>query len=80
MYDVTELYDDLVAIRRAAQVLPKTASREARDDLEVVLKRIEGKLAIALLQLPEDELEEILESLDEEYANGARAELEAFIM
>jgi len=72
MTDVTELYDDLVAIRRAAQVLPKTASRETRDDLKVVLKRIEGKLTVELHALPEDELEETLESLDELYDGLAR--------
>ena len=80
MYDVTELYDDLVAIRRAAQVLPETASTETRTDLKCVLKRIEGKLTIALSYLPEDELEENLEALDQEYNNEARGELEALIM
>ena len=79
MQDVTELYDDLVAMRRAAQVLPQTISRATRDDLEVVLSRIEGKLAIELRALPEDDLEDILEALDLEYNNEARGELEALI-
>ena len=77
MNDVTTLYDDLVAIRRAAQVLPKTASSETRDDLAVVLKRIEGKLTVELRALPEDDLEETLEALDREYDGQAQAELEA---
>ncbi len=79
MQDVTELYDDLVAIRRAAQVLPQTISRATRDDLEVVLSRIEGKLTVELRALPADDLEETLEALDALYANEARAELEALI-
>lgn len=79
MNDVTTLYDDLVAIRRAAQVLPKTASRETRDDLEVVLERIEGKLTVELQALPEDELEETLECLDEFYNGLARVELESLM-
>ncbi len=79
MYDVTKLYDDLVAIRRAAQVLPKSASQETKTDLKCVLSRIEGKLTIALSLLTEDELEETLEALDSEYDGLARAELEALM-
>ncbi len=77
MYDVTKLYDDLVAIRRAAQVLPESASQETKTDLKCVLSRIEGKLTIALSLLTEDELEETLDALDSEYDGLARAELEA---
>lgn len=79
MYDVTELYDDFVAIRRTAQVMHEQVSQETRDDLEVVLSRIEGKLKIALQVTPEDELEDIIESLDREYNNEARGELEALL-
>ena len=79
MYDVTKLYDDLVAIRRAAQVLPKSASQETKTDLKCVLSRIEGKLTIALSLLTEDELEETLDALDSEYDGLARAELEALM-
>ncbi len=79
MYDVTKLYDDLVAIRRAVQVLPKSASQETKTDLKCVLSRIEGKLTIALSLLTEDELEETLEALDSEYDGLARAELEALM-
>ncbi len=45
-----------------------------------MLSRIEEKLTIALSHLTEDELEEILEALDQEYSGLARAELEALIM
>ena len=79
MYDVPKLYDDLVAIRRAAQVLPKSASQETKTDLKCVLSRIAGKLIIALSLLTEDELEETLEALDSEYNNEARADLEALM-
>lgn len=79
MYDVTKLYDDLIAIRRAAQVLPKSASQETKTDLKCVLSRIEGKLTIALSLLTEDELEETLDALDSEYDGLARAELEALM-
>ena len=77
MYDVTTLYDDLVAIRRTAQVMHEELSQPSRDDLQVVLERIKGKLKSALRVLSEDELEEVLEDLDREYANEARGELEA---
>lgn len=79
MYDVTTLYDDLVAIRRTAQVMHEELSQESRDDLQVVLKRIEGKLQVALRLLSEDELEEAIESLDELYNNEARGETEALM-
>ncbi len=77
MFDVTEHYDGLVAIRRAQQVLPETVSRETRADLKVILKRIEGKLIVALSHHNADELAETLEALDELYAGQVRAELEA---
>ena len=79
MNDVTTLYDDLVAIRRTAQVTDEEISQVSRDDLAVVLRRIEGKLRDELRATPEDELEEIIESLDEEYSGLARAELEALL-
>ena len=79
MYDVTELYDGLVAIRRAQQVLPETISRETRANLKVILKRIEGKLIVALSHLNADELAKTLEALYESYAGQARAELEALM-
>lgn len=79
MYDVTTLYDDLVAIRRTAQVMHEELPQECREPLQVVLKRIKGKLQVQLRLLSEDELEEILEALDQEYNNEARAELEALI-
>ena len=49
MYDdVTTLYDDLVAIRRTAQVMHEELPQEARDDLQVVLERTKGKLKAEL--------------------------------
>lgn len=79
MKDVTTLYDNLVAIRRADQVLPETASRETRNDLDIVIRRIKGKLAHELALLPVNELEEVFDSLDLDYTNEARAELEALM-
>ena len=79
MNDVTTLYDDLVAIRRAAQVSQEEISQESRDDLQVVLERIKGKLRDTLRATPAGQLEDIIESLDSEYNNEARAELEALM-
>ncbi len=79
MHTVTELFDDLVAIRRAAQRLPPTTCREVRDDLEVVFARIESKLTVELQLLTEEELEETLDALSLEYNNEARAELEGLM-
>ena len=79
MNDVTTLYDDLVAIHRTAQVMREEISQETRDDLQVVFSRIKGKIKVALQVTPEDELEDIIESLDLEYNNEARAELEALM-
>ena len=79
MEDVTTLYDDLVAIRRAAQVLPETASDATRSDLRVVIKRIEGKLSIALMRLSEEARHDIMYELDQEYCGGVWAELEALL-
>ncbi len=67
MYDLTELYDGLVAIRRAQQVLPETVSRETRADLKVTLKRIEGKLIVALSHFNADELARRLLKLSTSY-------------
>ncbi|MEM7430688.1 MAG: hypothetical protein AAF351_01990 [Pseudomonadota bacterium] len=78
MQDVITLYDDLVAIRRTAQVLPETASRETKDDLDVVIRRIRGKLAYELALLPEEERHDIIYELDREYG-GAWKELEALL-
>jgi len=77
MYDAITLYDDLVAIRRTAQVMHEELPQAARDDLQVVLGRIEGKLRAVLKVLSEEDLEWIIEGLDEVYNNEARGELEA---
>ena len=77
--DIVELYDDLVAIRRTAHVMHDSISQESRDDLQVVLKRIKGKLQVELKLLPEDELGELLDELDKDYANEASGELRALI-
>lgn len=79
MEDVTTLYDDLVAIRRTAQVLPKTASRETRDDLEVVIRRIKGKLTYELALLPDEERLDIIYELDNDHGGAAWKELEALL-
>lgn len=76
MTDVTTLYDDLVAIRRAAHVLPETASKETRDDLEDVIRRVKAKLTYELVLLPEEERHDIMYELDLGYAGGAWEELE----
>lgn len=78
MYDAAELYDDLVAIRHAQSALPETASRETRTDLKVVIKRVEGKLTLALSFLPEDEREQTIESLTRRYGGEARRDLEQY--
>ena len=70
MNDVTTLFDDLVAIRRAESVLDVDASQAIRSDLKVLIKRIEGKLIVALSWLSEDEREEVIESIDDLYEGG----------
>ena len=79
MYDVTTLYDDLVAIRRTAQVMHEELPQEARGDFQVVLERIKGKLKVELKLLHDDEREKVIEALDLEYNNEARADLEALL-
>lgn len=51
MYDITQLYDDLVAIRRTANVMHEEISQESRNDLQAVLERIKGKLKAALVEV-----------------------------
>ena len=79
MQDVTELYDDLVAIRRTAQASHDALSKESRDDIQVVLRRVEGKLRAELKLLTKDERAEVIESVDEVYDNQARKDLEALL-
>ncbi len=62
-----------------AQVLPETASDATRSDLQVVIKRIEGKLSIALRLLPEEARHDIMYELDCDYCGGVWAELEALL-
>ena len=42
MYDVTEQFDNLVAIRVAAQLLPGTASPSTRSDLKDLQLQTKG--------------------------------------
>ncbi|MDJ0708915.1 MAG: hypothetical protein QNJ14_00925 [Woeseiaceae bacterium] len=79
MEDITTLYDDLVAVRRATKVLPETASRETRDDLEDVIRRAKAKLTYELALLPEEERHDIMYELDCEYAGGVWEELEGLL-
>lgn len=76
--DTVELYDDLVAIRRTLYVM-EDASMETQDDLTVVLGRIMGKLKESLLALPEDDREDVIACLDEDYDGCAREDLEAML-
>ena len=62
-----------------AQALPETASDATRSDLQVVIKRIEGKLSIALNLLSEEERHDIMYELDGDYCGGVWAELEALL-
>ena len=78
MQDVTTLYDDLIAIRRTADVLPETAREVTRCDLEVALQETLRDLSAALRALPEEERHDIMYELDCEnaaYGRGAWAEL-----
>lgn len=43
------------------------------------MKRIEGKLIVALSWLSEDEREEVIEGIDELYEGDAREDLEGFV-
>ena len=78
MQDVVTLYDDLVAIRRAAQVMHENISQASRDDLQVVIERIKAKLKAELMILTEEERFDILYELEADYC-GAWGELEALL-
>ena len=71
MQDVTELYDDLVALRRAQWI--------TGENLGDHIERTEGLLRAELDVLSEDELEETFESLTEFYDESARVELEELL-
>ena len=79
MYDVTDQFDNLAAIRGTIQLLPGTASPSTLRDLEDLRMQTKRNLTAALRLLDEDELEDIIESLDSEYNNEARGELEALM-
>ena len=68
---IFELYDDLTAIRRTANSQHEHLPQEVRDDLQVVLERIRGKLRAEMRAMSEDALEE----LDMDYAGEASGEL-----
>ena len=65
--DVTTLYDDRAALRRAIAVLPETTSTEALTSLDHALIRNEEQLRIAVRILPEEEREDIMYFLDNDY-------------
>ena len=77
--DVVELFDDLVAIRRTADVLGESLSDQAKDEIQAGMARIEGNLRDVLRAMSEDDRAWVIEGIDEEYNNGARAELEAML-
>ncbi len=79
MHNVTEQFDNLVAIRVAAQLLPGTASPFTLRDLADMRLQTKRNLTVALLLLREDEREETIESLDELYDGQAREDLEALL-
>ncbi len=79
MFDLTESYDSLVAIRRTAADVHEFVSQRTRDELEAARWMFEGRVKIALMATPDDALEEAIESLDREYNNVARGELEALM-
>ncbi len=79
MQDVTTLFDDLAAIRRAALSLPQTASQATRDDLQAVIERIKDKLRIELRALPKEERFDIIYELDIDYEGGVWDELIALL-
>lgn len=57
----------------------RTASRETQDDLEVVIRRIKGKLAYELALLADEERPDIMYELDVDYGGGVWRELEALL-
>lgn len=77
--DVVTLFDDLVAIRRTADVLQESLSDQAKAELQAGMARIEGNLRDVLRAMSEDDRAWVIEGIDEEYNNGARAELEALM-
>ncbi len=79
MADVVELFDDLVAIRRTADVLGESLSDQAKAELQAGMARTEGTLRDVLRAMSEDDRAWVIEGIDEEYNNGARAELEAML-
>ena len=79
MHDVTEQFDNLVAIRGTIQLLPGTASPSTRRDLEDLQMQTRRNLTAALSLLDEDEREDVLHSLDILYDGCAREDLEALL-
>ena len=82
--DVTTLYDDRAALRRAIDVLPETTSTEALTSLDHALIRNEEQLRIAVRILPEEERHDVMYFLDNDYGicpygGGAWEYLEALL-
>jgi len=79
MKDVTTLHDDLVAINRTIQSLPKTASTGTRSELEDLIKDLEGKLGEELRLLPETERHDIMWCLGNEGGGYSFGEMMALM-
>jgi hypothetical protein len=76
MFDLTEAYDDLVALRRALAVSEGMVSTTTTRELQALMKFTEARVCVALHAMAEEEREEAIGSLDDLYEGEARVELE----
>lgn len=79
MFNLTEAYDDLVALRGALAVSEGMVSPITKRELQALMKYTEGRVCVALHALSEEDMEEAIASLDSLYEGEARTDLEALM-